>query len=65
VAQIVRHVIWCGRCAGSHDDIVFKELSTPIADIATHFALCPVNGEPILLNEARRVEGVLIWAPSS
>ena len=43
----------CSRCGGSHQELMFFELSTPIflrygVVLYTHWALCPTNGEPIL-----------------
>lgn len=43
----------CARCGGEHT-VVFKGFSKPILGdddevLFTHFALCPTNGEPILM----------------
>lgn len=38
----------CARCEGEHDHIEFKQFSNmPLPH--THWALCPANGEPILM----------------
>jgi hypothetical protein len=50
----VKHLLNCARCTGEHQDLVFKEFHIPILvgkdDPLTHFAICPVTGEPILLS---------------
>ena len=39
----------CARCQGEgHDNIHFNKFTHPIGDF-THWALCPTNGEPILM----------------
>ena len=45
----------CSRCDGTHDNVVFSKLTHPIIvdeDKApfTHWASCPVNGEPIIVS---------------
>lgn len=44
----------CARCGGDHDKVLFRRLSRgPIKTETgqrTHWAECPVNGEPILLS---------------
>ena len=45
-------VIKCARCGSLHQQIVFAKLQRPIEAheyIFTHWALCPRNNEPILL----------------
>lgn len=45
-------VIKCARCGSLHQQIVFAKLQQPIEAheyIFTHWALCPRNNEPILL----------------
>jgi len=46
-------VVGCARCGGVHYDLEFKLLTFPMEDssglVWTHWALCPTNGEPILL----------------
>jgi hypothetical protein len=46
----------CARCgADGHDDLTYLPLTYPIEfgdaanSVATHWAPCPTNGEPILL----------------
>jgi hypothetical protein len=44
----------CARCHGpGHEQITFRRLTFPVVDDGgsewTHWALCPTNGEPILL----------------
>jgi hypothetical protein len=45
----------CARCGGDHD-VEFKPLTHPVVDTDgttwTHWAPCPVNGEPILMLQA-------------
>jgi hypothetical protein len=51
----------CARCRGEHPKLEFKPLTYPITTLSdnsiTHWALCPTNGEPILLE--RVLESVL------
>lgn len=49
----------CARCNGSHDALLFRTLSSPMdfgagegRTIYTHWALCPDNGEPIILRQS-------------
>jgi len=43
----------CARCQQEHKDLEFRPLTNPIEDydgtIWNYWALCPNNGEPILL----------------
>jgi len=39
----------CARCQQDHVDLEFKELTNPGETKASHWALCPTLGEPILL----------------
>ncbi len=43
----------CARCGQDHKDLEFKLFTDAIEDtdgtIWSHWALCPTNGEPILL----------------
>lgn len=45
----------CARCHGDgHDDVVWVPLLYPALDVdgrvvATHYAPCPTNGQPILM----------------
>lgn len=43
----------CARCGQDHTNLEFKQFTNPVEDsdgtMWTHWALCPVNGEPILL----------------
>jgi len=43
--QAVKH---CARCGGDHDEMKFTRLSHPSAEW-THWAPCPTNGEPLML----------------
>lgn len=48
-------VVGCARCEHDHDAVAFQELDHPleIEDVVlTHWALCPRNGQPILLRLA-------------
>lgn len=38
----------CARCQGDHRDLEFKPVDN--YEYATHFALCPTNGQPVMLN---------------
>lgn len=43
----------CARCGGDHEAVTFEPLTHEIADgdrvLASHWAPCPENGEPILM----------------
>ena len=41
-------VTTCARCGEDHERVVFKRLTRP-GKRHTHWAKCPVNGEPIML----------------
>lgn len=51
----------CARCGGFHAAMQFSKLTRPMAtpagDTLTHWALCPVNGEPVLLKVDEGKEG--------
>lgn len=38
----------CARCGGNHKDIEFKAMANALEQY-THWAPCPNNGDPILL----------------
>jgi hypothetical protein len=42
-------VVCCARCQQDHPDLEFRELNNPGEIKASHWALCPTNGQPILL----------------
>jgi hypothetical protein len=52
---LLRTVRSCARCSGDHVGILARPLTIPFAPaeaaplIWTHWAPCPVNGEPILV----------------
>ncbi len=52
---IVPRIVGCARCGGTHSDVDFRPMAQPFAPPEagglewTHFARCPVNGDPILL----------------
>lgn len=52
-AQHVVKLRGCARCGGTHEGLMFRPLERPVArdgdEIATHWAACPANGEPILM----------------
>lgn len=43
----------CARCGGDHDDLTFHPLAANIEEdghvLATHWARCPSNGQPVLM----------------
>ena len=55
----------CARCSGTHSGVDFKLLSRPISFLTedgkshdyTHWAPCPENGEPMLLQISLTKEG--------
>lgn len=61
----VHSIEHCSRCGGAHHELDFEPLTQPHNEL-THWAACPVNGQPILL----RILGstprltLLAWAVS-
>ena len=51
--QCVPLLTKCARCGGTHENLLFRKLRRPHVDglneAWTHWALCPVSGEPILM----------------
>jgi len=45
----------CARCGGEHADIEFVLLTNPERCRYTHWAMCPVAEQPILLRIAEEV----------
>lgn len=56
----IAHITGCARCGGSHEGIVARRMARPFAPAEafdpqrgqltwTHWALCPTNGDPILI----------------
>lgn len=44
----------CARCGGDHLDLSYRTFARPVPEYDglgdwTHWALCPTNGEPILI----------------
>jgi hypothetical protein len=39
----------CARCTGNHAALLFVPFRHPFSLTWTHWAMCPTNGEPILL----------------
>lgn len=52
-SQRVKLLKSCARCGGDHAGLAFRKLVHPIPSAVggdfTHFALCPLRGEPILM----------------
>lgn len=46
---VCTNVVSCARCGENHDNLVFNKMGNPTFAGHTHFALCPVTGEPIML----------------
>ena len=44
----VQRIVGCARCGQTHRDLSFHKLARPCGDL-THWAPCPTNGEPILM----------------
>ena len=46
-------VFVCARCGGDHDSLTFLKLLRPTVldgeTLATHYSICPANGQPILM----------------
>lgn len=58
MTEITLDQVGCARCGSDgHPDITYTPLTFPIAladgNLATHWAPCPTNGEPILLATIR------------
>jgi len=62
----VKNVERCPRCGGNHQGMVFAKLEKPIIEPhepcgqpfeLSHWALCPMTGEPILTEEFRGAVG--------
>lgn len=52
--MIIKSITSCARCGNDHESLLFKEMKRPIPDGEddvpwTHWALCPVSKDPILL----------------
>lgn len=45
-------VVNCARCQHNHDNLQFFRLSNP-PEHTTHFAMCPMFGQPILAKLVR------------
>ena len=52
----IKRLIYCARCHEDHSNLEFAKLHHPIeppedynGDLYTHWAPCPITGEPILL----------------
>ncbi len=43
------NIVTCARCGGKHRDLFFRKLAHP-CDEYTHWAPCPNNDEPIMMN---------------
>lgn len=58
--EITESIVGCARCHGEgHKDLVFTRFSYPLTSskgalIATHWASCPTNGEPVMLAYMRK-----------
>ena len=53
----------CARCERDHDDLEFAAFTKhPIqhadGEVFTHWALCPANGEPILMRVVNEIKDV-------
>lgn len=52
---LIMDIVGCARCHGEgHEGLFFYELAHPVETregevLATHWARCPTNGEPILM----------------
>ena len=45
---VVNGIVGCARCGHTHDGVVFKELRMKMRNM-THWAPCPTNGDPIMM----------------
>lgn len=53
-STLTADVAGCARCGGTHRGLVFRRMARPLAypdelGALTHFAPCPVTGDPVLL----------------
>lgn len=46
----------CARCTGTHHDLTFQPLLQPVEGRFTHWAMCPVVDEPIMLETVETME---------
>ncbi|MFZ5440473.1 MAG: hypothetical protein ACOZQL_10720 [Myxococcota bacterium] len=59
-------VLSCARCGGNHENIETFAFTNPIApaELApfkwTHWAMCPVKGEPILIGVGHRCDDAAV-----
>ncbi|MBF6618819.1 MAG: hypothetical protein ITG02_01130 [Patulibacter sp.] len=58
-AQITSaRLLSCARCGGDHADVEWQPLERPVLEdgktVATHWAPCPTNGQPILMIQVER-----------
>lgn len=60
IGDTIRTIRGCARCTKDHECLTFKTLIRPMVDlaviiddhprvIATHWAACPTNGDPIMM----------------
>jgi hypothetical protein len=58
--SFVSSIRGCARCDGDgHEDVTWLPLTHPIEDsdgVWTHWAPCPTNGQPILMQRTERAE---------
>ena len=46
----------CARCGGEHVHVIAQEFSRKETAPSTHWALCPVSGDPVLINVSAEPE---------
>jgi hypothetical protein len=47
--KILRAIVNCARCGLDHENVQARPFARPPAKRHTHWATCPVTGEPILI----------------
>lgn len=50
-SEVTLRIHYCARCGESHEDVVARPLTRQV--YYTHWAPCPVNGEPMLIVHER------------
>jgi hypothetical protein len=56
------NVGFCARCGEDHEGLEFKLFTHVVDDMDgpwTHWALCPTNGEPILMKIVSTMDGLV------
>ena len=47
--EVTIDVADCARCNGDHVALKFKPFTQAVGEVASHWAMCPNIGEPVLM----------------